>query len=124
MRVVTTPAFLPLNGGSSPVEKFLSSLRKKRPDLWSLVDQQMRSIRHLATLEPLVKTEVVGNLKGRKAPLWEFRIPKRRPGGVVRIYFCYRTEEPGCIILLDAELKKGTVANTFLAEKRYWEIYG
>lgn len=124
MRIVTFPALRPLYGGEGPVQKFLSSLKRKRADLWTLVDQQMRTARNLENLRAFELAEIVGRLGEVKAPLYEFRIPKTRRGGVVRIYFCYRTEEPGCIILLDAELKKGHAANIDSAEKRYRELYG
>lgn len=122
MRIVTFPDLRPLRGGEGPVQKFLSSLRRKRADLWTLVDQLMRAVKDLENLKPYEQSEVVGKLGEIKAPLYEFRIPKTKRGGVVRIYFCYK--EPGCIVLLDAELKKGHEANTDSAEKRYWELFG
>jgi len=74
--------------------------------------------------EPLVKP-----LTGTTRPLFELRIPPRRPAGVARIYFCYDNKSPDRIILLDRELKTNwrRSANrsiTTLCEQRYREMFG
>ena len=108
-----------------PIENFLSTLQKKRSDLWSLVDETLRKVGEAENLDALIKSKYVGRLKRQKEPIFEFRIPPTKKGGVVRIYFCYKKKERNCIILLDAELKKRSeAAGEKIKEacKRYREI--
>jgi len=45
-------------------------------------------------------------LRNVEVPLYEFKIPRTRRGGVVRIYFAYSKNEENAIVLFTAELKK------------------
>jgi len=87
------------------VEAFIEKDLKKRPDLYSLVHKFLKRIKQTECLDEYYKTKQLYKLEGQ---LHEMRIPIKRRGGVVRIYFCYNPEDSLNLILLDAELKHKT----------------
>lgn len=87
------------------VEVFIEKDLKKRHDLYSLVNKFLKRIKQTECLDEYYKTKQLYKLEGQ---LHEMKIPKKRPGGVVRIYFCYNPEDSLNLILLDAELKHKT----------------
>ena len=100
---------------------------RRQPDLFSLVKKTMERVEKMKDLDMLSKEKWAGRLKGTKYSIFEFRIPPRRRGGVVRIYFSYFPMKKDTIILLSAELKKKSKANPEKireAEKRYLEVGG
>jgi len=90
-----------------PVLRFLDKLKKERPDLWTLVYQTMDKVRNASDLTFLVRQKWVEKLKGTKLPIWEFRIPPQKRGGVVRSYFAYKKNCQNTIIILSVEKKQG-----------------
>ena len=87
------------------VEVFIEKDLKKRHDLYSLVNKFLKRIKQTECLDEYYKTKQLYKLEGQ---LHEMRIPIKRRGGVVRIYFCYNPEDSLNLILLDAELKHKT----------------
>ncbi|HQL06034.1 MAG TPA: hypothetical protein PLU33_12950 [Treponemataceae bacterium] len=87
------------------VKEFLDKELKKRPDLYQLTKDFLKKLKKVESLDEYYKTEIMEKLDGH---LHEMKIPKKRPGGVVRIYFCYNPEDSLNLILLDAELKHKT----------------
>ncbi len=58
------------------------------------------------TLHRLEEQGIVERLGGISVPLYEIRIPKRRRGGVVRLYFGYAIGVRPTIVLLAGEVKR------------------
>lgn len=94
--------------------------------MWSLVNRTLSSITDGTTNLELLKTQKwVSNISYSKYPLFEFRIPPRRRGGVVRLYFAHKRGNPNTIVILSAEFKKKSEAKPEKikqAEKRYQEV--
>lgn len=109
-----------------PVIRFLEKLKKERPELWTLVDQTLKKVERSSSLDDLIRQRWVGHLKKIKAPIFEFRIPPRKQGGVIRLYFAYKENDSSTIVILSAERKQGkNEANKDdikSAEKRYKEV--
>jgi len=107
MRVFYWPYWKEEEKAEGSLDDFLSKLKlEKHADLWALARKTIEEAEKPKGLEILKANQRVGPLKGVKEPIWEFRIPPRKRGGVVRIYFCHKKEDHNCIICLDAELKK------------------
>ncbi len=123
MQVAYYPSCTENETEKGPIKNFLSKLGRNHPDLLSFVDSTLRKVEEGSNLNALKKNKWVERLHSVPESIFEFRIPPRRRGGVVRIYFCYKKKEPNCIILLAAELKKESdAAKTDVARKRYREI--
>lgn len=108
-----------------PIGRFYKDLRKSHPDLWALVHQATKSVKDAPDLESLKNQKWVERISYSNYPLYEFRIPPQRRGGVVRLYFAYKKNNSKTIVILSAELKKGKKANPEKikqAEKRYQEV--
>lgn len=108
-----------------PIGRFLKDLQKNHVQLWSTVNSLLDKVKRKSNLDEYFATEWVKRLPKTKEKLFEFRIPPTRRGGVVRIYFGFKKDDPSTVILLSAELKKGKKANKEqikLAEKRYIEV--
>ncbi len=88
------------------LEDFLSNLRLDHPDLWTLVRKTIEQAEKPEGIDVLRKSQRVSILRGLQDPIWEFRIPPRRRGGVVRIYFFFNKGDSDSIICLNAEFKK------------------
>ena len=86
-------------------EKTLSSLKKEHSDLYSKVHLVLQKIRNgdRRTLSDLGKQKIY---KPLGEGIFEFRIPPRAKGGVVRVYFTFSRTEKDTIIILDIECKK------------------
>lgn len=93
---------VPLEKPTGPVRKEIISLTPKHKDLYLLVKDYLNKLLAMTDLSQEYQREVLFDLGGG---LHEMRIPKTRRGGVFRIYFCYATDNPGILVLLDAELK-------------------
>ena len=111
---------------SGSVGRFLKNLRKDRPDLWSMVNRTLNSVADgTNNLERLKSQGWVGNISYSKYSLFEFRIPPRKKGGVVRLYFAHKKGTPKTIVILSAELKKKSEVRSEKikqAEQRYQEV--
>lgn len=109
------------------IENTGSMLKKimKRPDLWALTRETLKKVEKSSNLDFLIKTDWVGKLSHCKHPIFEFKIPPQKKGGVVRLYFGYVKNDSNTIIILSAELKKRTSPDSQKvsdAEKRYLEV--
>lgn len=125
VKIIYYPDREDLEDKSGPIGRFLKDLRKDRPDLWAIVYQTMKSIRTRADLETLKRQRWAAQISYSKCPLYEFRIPPQKRGGVVRLYFAHKKNNPETICILSAELKKGKKANSEKikqAEQRYQEV--
>jgi hypothetical protein len=96
--------------GGGPIRRFFKELKKEHPpDLWTSVRETLEKVERSSNLKDLERQKWVEKLKKVKEPIFEFRIPPgKRKGGVVRLYFAYKPNEPNTIILLSAEKKSGT----------------
>lgn len=101
------------------VQIFIQKDLKKYHDLQLRVRDFLALVKKTENLEPYYKSQEISKLDGA---LQEMRIPPRRRGGVVRIYFCLNPEDSQEIMLLDAELKHETApGRTDIAKKRLKE---
>jgi hypothetical protein len=108
MKVLFWPDWKQTNEAAVSLEDFLSKLklRKKHPDLFALAKNTIKKAGEPGGLETLQDSEYAAKLRN-ESELWEFRIPpKKRKGGVVRIYFCIIKDTSERIVCLDAEMKK------------------
>ena len=120
--------YYPGEVGDDPVDasvhKWIEKLKKKQPELYSLTMKVLRKMEKSASLQPFIDQEII---KPLRSPLFEIRIPKKRAGGVVRLYFCYVPGKEGCIQILEHEIKRGrqsadqNVINS--AMRRYKELF-
>jgi|JI102314A2RNA_FD_contig_123_47861_length_1992_multi_1_in_0_out_1_1 hypothetical protein len=90
------------------VEKLLKDLKSRYPRLWALVKEAIKDIsrKEVTNLDDYVKTKWVSRLSHVSEPLYEFRIPPRAKGGVVRLYFAYMKDK-GSIKIFSGEIKIG-----------------
>jgi len=108
---------------SPKVQTFLTKDLKKYPDLVLRVRTFLKAVEKVSTLLPYYKSEEMKKIEG---DLHEMRIPQRRRGGVVRIYFCVNPHDSQELILLDAELKHETEPGriqTALQRLRQYQVY-
>ncbi len=89
------------------LQDFLRKLKleKKHPKLYALAKATIELAEKPDGLEALTESGHAGMLQYNRG-LWEFRIPPRMKGGVLRIYFCMPRVRNERIVCLDAELKK------------------
>lgn len=104
MRIIYYPEGSESTG---PVRKLIKQLKKNRPDLFALTQSTLQRVERELDLESLISQEQVAPIHSKK-PIYEFRIPPKKPGGVVRLYFCYKKDDPNTIVILSGELKKRT----------------
>ena len=90
---------------TAKVQKFIQKDLKKYPALLLRVHDFLSAVEKVENLDSYYKSEEMAKLDGA---LHEMRIPPKRRGGVVRIYFCVNPEDSREIMLLDAELKHET----------------
>ncbi len=107
MKVTFYPGHEEVDDLHGPVGKLFKDL-KKYPILFRLVKDTLADVKKPAVtnLEDFVKTQWVSRLSHVKEPLYEFRIPPRRKGGVVRLYFAY-AQDKGSIKIYSGEIKIG-----------------
>lgn len=108
-----------------PIKHFFKNLKNQKPDLFSLTMKTMEKVEEYRNLDILERQNRVSKLKNCDQPIYEFRIPPRRRGGVVRLYFGYKQNNNDTIIILSAEFKKKSEANKEKikqAESRYLEV--
>ena len=118
MRFSWYPQFLEPDA-QAKVQKFIQKDLKKYPDLVIRVREFLISVEKVENLDSYYKSEEMAKLEGA---LHEMRIPPKRRGGVVRIYFCVNPEDSRELMLLDAELKHETKpGRTDTAEHRLKE---
>jgi phage-related protein len=116
------------NTGATSVFRTIEKLKRKHQELYSLVREVLLDVeKNCDDLSMYQKRAQVSRLRNSSEPIWEFRIPKTRRGGVVRIYFCYHTGLSGdpMIVLLSMELKKTARADRQVvaeAERNYREL--
>lgn len=124
MRILYWPQCGEKDSGDVSLEDFLSRLKlKKHPDLWTLVRNTIKKAEEPQGWAALRGTGWVRPLREIKEPIWEFRIPPTRRGGVVRIYFCHKGDDS--IVCLVGEFKKRVEASSqkiHQAQMRYREV--
>jgi hypothetical protein len=96
---------------SGQVGRLFKELRKKRPDLNSLVKKLLKKVYEKESIQFLFDTGEMDHLSG---DIYEFRIPPQKSGGVVRLYFGYK--EKNHIVVYKGELKKGRAADQDLID--------
>lgn len=94
-----------LEGATGPIARFMKDLIKKRPDLATLVKSTLDEVNKSITLDLFFRQEIAAKVDHCSEPIYEFRIPKTRKGGVVRLYFGYQNNNNSIIHILAAELK-------------------
>lgn len=104
MKLIWYPAFLESDEGAS-VKAFIRKDLAKHQDLRLRVEAFLAQLKDLQDPQPLFNTEQLAPVRDG---LFEMRIPKRRRGGVVRIYYCFDNDDRKTWVLLDAELKHET----------------
>jgi len=94
------------------IKKFVQKGLSKRRDLKILVEKFLQKVEESSSLQPFFDSQQVVALEfvtmnyGReKTRLYEMRIPPKRSGGVVRIYFIQCKDDDRRILLLDGEIK-------------------
>ena len=96
------------------------------PDVYALCESTLKDVMKSGNLDALFAPGIVRKLKNNKTyKIFEFRIPPKRRGGVLRIYFCYKSEDNSKIIILGSEFKKEVSSNSEKikqAKKRYNDI--
>ena len=101
------------------VQSFIHKKLAKHKELYVQVLEFLRKLKETEELETFYTS---GWLKQLSGGLHEMRIPPRRPGGVVRIYFSFNPLKEHSLLILDAELKKDREAEkTDTASKRLTE---
>lgn len=105
MYIIYYPNNTVIANNAGPVCKFLKDLARKKPSLWNLVDARIKEIKKEINLKHLENQKIVEKLNGLAVPIHELRVPKQRRGGVVRIYFGYKTNDNNTIVFLAGELK-------------------
>lgn len=106
---------------SAKVKEFFTKELKKHADLRERVGSFLENIAKVNDLQLLFEAEKIAPLSGG---LYEMRIPPRRRGGVVRIYYCHDPVDYQTLYLLDAELKHETApGRTDTAKKRMNEYF-
>lgn len=115
----------PEDSDSGPIRKLFKKLEQTDRPLWTLVREYLEKVKRSSNLNDLEKQEIVKPVKYTKVPLYEFRIPKTRRKGVVRLYFAYKKSDRNTIIILAAEKKNKKAADSIKiaqAEQRYKEV--
>ncbi len=111
------------NKGS--VVRFLEKLRNERPDLWTQVSVTLNKVMESSNLGIFERQGRVEKLKRTSVPIYEFKIPPTRKGGVVRLYFAFKKNDLNTIHILSAELKHKKEPDPIKikqAEQRYKEV--
>jgi hypothetical protein len=96
---------------SGSFNKFFKNLKKEYPALFALTRNTLKDVKKADDLSLWENNKRAGRLKWVKEPIWEFRIPPTRSGGVVRLYFGYDKHNKRKIHILQAEVKHDTEAN-------------
>lgn len=125
MKIIHYPDQDDLDDKSGVIGRFFKILKKQRPDLWVLVREVMEKVKKSPDLELFKRQKIVDHISYSKFPLYEFRIPPKKSGGVVRLYFAHKENDPKVIVILSAELKKEKKASPEKikqAEQRYQEV--
>ncbi len=104
--------------------KWIEKLKRKKPDLYSIAMKVLKKMEESDSLQPFIDQGIVAQLSN---PLWEIKIPKKKAGGVVRLYFCKVPHREGYIHILEHEIKNGRTnpdSNILKsARKRYKELF-
>jgi hypothetical protein len=112
--------------GDGPILRFIRDLQSAKPHLFALVRETMMDVAKIDNLEKYKKTKWVKKIPKQSKPIFEFRIPPTKSGGVVRLYFGYKKRLKSEICILSCELKRGKTKadpkKLKLAEKRYSEV--
>jgi hypothetical protein len=125
MNVIFCPNLHGLDDVEGQFKKLFQYLRKKHPDLFALVRTTIEEVEKKSNIDMLIRQEKVALLNYAKVPLYEFRIPPQRRGGVVRLYFGYKKNDKNTIVILAGELKHKKESDSVkikLAEKYYKEV--
>jgi len=116
MKIVLFPERLP--DEDTPIYELLKSLERDHPREAALFKSIKNKLENSTDMTKFDQLRKLGYIERLKDELWEFRIPPKKKGGVLRIYFCFSKIERQKIVLLDGELKKRKRANTTTAMKR------
>jgi len=102
----------PLEAEDAPgsVHGFIDGLAKDEPVLFALVAQTLTTLGRDGNDLDSILQSWSERMKTKSCPLWELRIPPKRTGGVVRLYFCFDPDNHGGIVILDGEVKKNNNA--------------
>ena len=79
---------------------------KSYPELWKYVDSQMKKVSESKNLDNFFQLGLASHMSNMGDSICEFRFPKTRRGGVVRLYFTYKNENT--IYILAGEIKHDT----------------
>jgi putative component of toxin-antitoxin plasmid stabilization module len=104
VKLIWYPSYLE-NDEKASVKAFIRKDLAKYPDLRLRVKTFLDRLKDLQDLQPLFNSEQLAPVHDG---LFEMRIPPRRRGGVVRIYYCVGQDDSKTFVLLDAELKHET----------------
>lgn len=104
MKLIWYPSCLESDEDAS-VKAFIHKDLAKFPELRLRTQTFLDKLKIVQDLQTLFNSEQLAPLSDG---LFEMRIPKRRRGGVVRIYYCVGGNDSNILVLLDAELKHET----------------
>lgn len=116
MKIVLFPEGLPEE--DTPIYELLKSLERDHPKEAAKFKSIKNKLENSTDMTIFNQLRKIGHIEHLEDGLWEFRIPPKKKGGVLRIYFCFSKNERQKIVLLDGELKKRKKPNTTTAMKR------
>lgn len=128
MKIIYYPNLIDKEGGTGPISRFFKNLKKERPPiLWTMVQATLEKVEKSSNLNDLIRQGWVEHMSFSSAPIYEFKIPpKKRKGGVTRLYFAYKKNDSNTIVILSAEKKHGKIkadrGKVKQAEQRYNEV--
>jgi hypothetical protein len=127
MNIIYDPDLHDKNEDEGPVLKFFKKLRNEHPPkLWVLVKSTLEKVENSMDMETLERQGWVRKITYQNVPLFEFRIPPQRRGGVARLYFAYKKQSIDTICILSVEKKQGRTqaSNEKIKQacKRYKEV--
>lgn len=124
MHVIYYPDRENLLDKSGSIGRVFKNLQQKRPDLWALTRSIIMEVEDSPDLEKWKRQGYIKKIHS-DFPIFEFKIPPKKQGGVVRLYFARKKNNPNSIIILSAELKRQSKASPEKikqAETRYQEV--
>ena len=125
MNVIFCPNLTEFDEIEGQFKKLFNDLKKKHPKLFALVRTTIEKVKKSQNLSDLERQRWVSRLSEASLPIYEFRIPPTKKGGVVRLYFGYKKSDKNTIVILTGELKHKKEADPIKiksAEKYYKEV--
>ena len=107
MKVINYPDSSDIEETTGPLSRFYKDLKRNYPKLWSLVRETLEKVERSSNLNDLERQGWVERLPHLNVPIYEFRIPPTKKGGVARLYFGYLKKTSSTIMILSAEIKQG-----------------